>query len=214
MEVLGRTPKGYCAECRRQMSKHYQYGFELDPIINEQVTGYGILYEMGLIGNKHIPKKYLRASYEQRLELLQGLMDTDGTVDKRGRCEITLKSKRLINDVSELLHTLGIKHTIKHKKAVCTNASHNYERDAFRISFMVYADDLIPFKLKRKAERLVSRDSVGVHGKKRRTTETLRRRIIEVKEIESVPVKCISVDSNSHLYLAGKSMVPTHNTEA
>lgn len=166
----------------------------------------GRLNKIGVLKNKHIPKEYLRASVEQRFELLKGLMDTDGTIShSKGRCEITLKSEQLIYDVSELLHSLGIKHTLKEKKTICTNAVGKPAGVAYRISFMVY-DDTPVFKLKRKLNKMVDRTG-------RRTTETERRRIVSVEEVETRPVRCIQVDSPSHLYLAGKAMIPTHNTE-
>nr|WP_295681155.1 terminase gpA endonuclease subunit [uncultured Lachnoclostridium sp.]DAD78536.1 MAG TPA: terminase large subunit [Caudovirales sp. ctCiv1] len=168
-------------------------------------TMYSLLKNINLIGNKHIPKLYLRASYNQRLELLQGLMDTDGHITKRGRCEITLKSYQLIQDVSELLYTLGIKHTLKKKYAICTNSRKQEPILVYRISFLAYSNQPV-FKLSRKKNRMIS-------GKGGRPSETLRRRITNVEAIESRPVKCITVDSPSHLYLAGKQMIPTHNTE-
>lgn len=73
------------------------------------------LAKLNLIGNKHIPAVYLRSDTEQRLELLRGIMDSDGSIGKNGRCEITLKSKKLIDDIFELLSGLGIKHTVKEK---------------------------------------------------------------------------------------------------
>lgn len=177
-----------------------------------EATGHSKLRRLGVLNNKHIPQEYLRGSYEQRLSLLQGLMDTDGAISPRGRCEITLKSKRLIEGISELLHTLGIKHTISEKVARCTNTRRPYECAVYRISFLAYADTPV-FRLKRKLDRMVSRDSLGPNGKPRRTTETLRRRIVKVTPVESRPVKCIMVDSPSHLYLAGEAMIPTHNSE-
>jgi len=52
------------------------------------------LRELNLIKNKHIPEEYLKASIEQRMELLRGLMDTDGYVDKRGQCEFFTEGSR------------------------------------------------------------------------------------------------------------------------
>lgn len=213
MRIVGRTKKGLCAECSRQHRKHWQYGFQMDPVINEQITGYKRLFDLGVLKNKHIPQMYLRASREQRLALLQGLMDTDGTVGKTGICEFVQKSKQLTDDVSELLNSLGIKHVIKAKKASCTYKENRYECEVYRIEFLCYAETPI-FRLKRKFERMVSMYSTGPAGRPRRTSETLRRRIVSIEEAESVPVRCISVGSESHLYLAGKSMIPTHNTEA
>src|SRR5690606_40860660 len=65
-------------------------------------------------------------------------------------------------------------------------------------------DDTPVFKLKRKLER----------QKKKPDSETRAsfRKIVDVQEVESVPVKCIQVDNESKLYLAGKSFIPTHNT--
>lgn len=172
-----------------------------------EITMHKKLHDLGVLKNKHIPIEYLRASYKQRLELLQGIMDTDGTCNKNGRAEIVFKSKRLIEDTSELLHSLGIKHSIKTKNAKCTNSLSEYECTVYRISFLVY-DDMPIFKLKRKLDRMISRND-GY----RRTTETERRKIVDVVEVPTRSVKCIQVDSESHLYLAGKAMIPTHNTE-
>lgn len=75
----------------------------------------------------------------------------------------------------------------------------------WRISFMIY-NDLPVFKLKRHLDRVKSREGC-------RTTETERRRIINVQQVAIRPVCCIAVDSPSHLYLAGKAMIPTHNSD-
>ena len=61
-----------------------------------------------------------------------------------------------------------------------------------------------PFKMKRKVERVF--DSV-------KPSEVNRRRIIGVRLVDTRPVRCITVDSPSSLFLAGKSMIPTHNTK-
>ncbi len=163
------------------------------------------LTDLGVLNNKHIPAEYLRASYSQRMDLLRGIMDTDGSVSKHGRCEITLKSQKLINDVSELLHTLGIKHTLAEKIAKCPTSRGMYECKVYRISFTVYSETRL-FYVEHKQERIKSREGC-------RTTETERRRIVGITEVESRPVKCIGVDSEKHLYLAGREMIPTHNSE-
>ena len=66
-----------------------------------------------LIHNKHIPKKYLRSSINQRLALIQGLMDTDGTCDKRGICLFSQKKKEIIDSFREILSSLGIKSRVR-----------------------------------------------------------------------------------------------------
>ena len=155
------------------------------------------LGNLGLIGNKHIPDIYLRASKEQRLTLLQGLMDTDGYCGLNGHCEIQLTSKKLIDDVYELICSLGIKVCIR------VGISKLYNKDCgekYRLKFLT---EQPVFRLKRKLERQKRADFRGTHN---------RRYIVDAKEIQPEIMKCIQVDSPSHLYLAGESMIPTHNS--
>lgn len=156
-----------------------------------------ILRKESLIKNKHIPQEYLRSSVEQRLALLQGLMDTDGTCDERGQCEFTNVNKTLIFDVQELILSLGIKATIRVGRATL------YGKDCgekYRIKFIT---DLPVFCLKRKADRQKIDDFRGTHQ---------RRYIVSAEQIKTVPTKCIEVDSPDHTYLAGRTLIPTHNS--
>lgn len=152
----------------------------------------------GLTGKKHIPKAYLRGSYQQRLELLQGLMDTDGCCHTSGDCVFTNTSRDLIDGVFELACSLGLKPFIR--GVVPRSKNHAF---GWTVRFMAYKDMPV-FRLKRKLERQKARTIFA------RVTE--RRYIKSVKRVKSVPVRCISVDSLSHLYLIGKAMIPTHNT--
>lgn len=207
--ITGYTKAGHCSECARQQSLHNKWkgikDIRVDPVVYIQKTGSYYLHKLDVHGNKHIPPQYLRATENDRWELLRGIMDTDGSVSKRGRCEITLKSRKLILGVSELLHTLGIKHTLKARNAICTNSPTRQESKVWRISFMTYSDKA-PFSLPRKQERIPARDG-------RRTTETERRRIVDISFIGYRDTRCIEVDSPSHLYLAGRAMIPTHNSD-
>jgi len=161
------------------------------------------LSQLNLINNKHIPEEYLTASIEQRKALLQGIFDTDGYVSKNGIAEITFSSKRLAYDVVELLRTLGIKPFIKEKKIVYNGA----DRKVWKITFVAYKEDEICLMPRKKA-RLKSMSDHNV-----RITEARRRSIISIKQIESVPVKCLAVDSEDKTFLVGKHLIPTHNTE-
>src|SRR5260221_11206888 len=67
----------------------------------------GILRGLGVLGNKHIPARYLRASEPQRRALLAGLLDTDGTVGRTGSVHFAVPSRRLAEDFRELVHSLG-----------------------------------------------------------------------------------------------------------
>lgn len=162
-----------------------------------------LLRENNLFFNKHIPESYLLSSTKQRLELMQGLMDTDGTIDKRGTnlCEFTqsIKHERLINDFSCLLSSFGIKH-----KLICReNKLQNNIYKSIRISFKI-SKNIPCFKLNRKISLINTEKNIPVR--------TLRKTIVKVASIESRPTKCICVDSPSHLYLCGEKNTVTHNS--
>ncbi|PZP58804.1 MAG: hypothetical protein DI604_33105, partial [Delftia acidovorans] len=153
--------------------------------------------DLGSSTKKHIPQQYLRASMEQRLELLRGLMDSDGHADKRGRAEFSCTSRALSEGVAELAASLGYKATLIERPM-----SGLMKYPQYRVAFLAEADRN-PFRLVRKADR------VRLSAK---PTVTRRRKIVNVEKVSSVPTQCISVNSPSHLFLAGKGMVPTHNT--
>lgn len=200
LTTLGRTKKGYCAECARQQSMGFQYGTEVDPVIEPKTFGVH-LADMGLFKNKHIPEEYLRASFEQRVALLQGLMDSDGTCSRRVSYSVFCTTKPgLLKGFRELLWSLGIKHTVR---------SHQPKKGklAYSVSFTTYNDLVQVFRLPRKLEIFKGSD------RKIRPGQTTRRWVRKIEPIESVPVRCIAVDSPDRLYLAGEQMVPTHNTE-
>jgi|LakMenEpi03Aug12_release.lakeMendotaPanAssembly.Ray.scaffolds.fasta_scaffold47850_2 hypothetical protein len=160
---------------------------------------------LGTYRNKHIPTEYLRASFEQRLTLLQGLMDTDGTIDKKGACEISLSDERLATDVLELIRSLGIKasKTVGPASYLAINEETGEKelrrcKDRHRIHFTT---TLPVFHLPRKAERLPT--------KLRETQQWLYIKSIELVPPE--PARCIQVDSPDSTYLCA-GFVPTHNT--
>ena len=171
----------------------------------DQPSFMSCLRSLGLIRNKHIPAMYLRASVSQRLALLQGLMDTDGHCTKRGQCEYSCVSAELTGDVIELITSLGLKPSLYSSDRPA--GKRTYKKRHYRVHFTAYQDFPV-FRLERKLVRLRTSES------RCRTSETFRRRIVSIEPVESVPVRCIEVDTPSHLYLAGRAMVPTHNTEA
>lgn len=154
---------------------------------------------LGVLGNKHIPADYLRASFEQRLALLQGIVDTDGHICDRGHIELTLTCKPLIDGVHEMLATLGIKSTMRESRATIDGKDCG---PRWRIKFIT---ELPVCRLPRRAEKQKRDGFKGTHN---------RRYIVAVEQVDSVPVRCITVDSPNSLYLAGWQMIPTHNTAA
>lgn len=165
------------------------------------------LKQLNLIKNKHIPAEYLLSSYEDRLALLQGLLDTDGSITKKGSAEFYTKSEQLAIEVQALMASLGIKGKITTKditKVYSKGKEKVYNFEEPRRHYKVRCLTTIPIvTLKRKFERLqtalVSPDSQ-------------RHYIQSIEKVETVPVKCIKVDNESHLFLAGNSLIPTHNT--
>lgn len=152
---------------------------------------------------KRVPAAYLRAAPAQRLALLQGLLDTDGFCDAdSGRVEFCSTSEGLASDVVELARSLSFKPVMR-----CGDATINGKRcgTKFRVQFTAHADTPV-FRLSRKADRQ------RPHRPGRRSMSRSRA-IVAVEPVPSVPVRCITVDSPSRLYLAGEAMVPTHNTE-
>ncbi|WP_441976628.1 replicative DNA helicase [Microbacterium sp. 2MCAF23] len=159
-----------------------------------------LLRKVGVLGDKHIPVRYLRASEAQRRELLAGLMDTDGTVVKGvGSCQFSVTSKRLADSVYELIVSLGY-------KCGRTTGRVRGRTEASSVAYILNfstVDDVFHLERKRLAhaqERPSSTLRIG------------RRYVKAVRPIPSVPVRCVQVDNDDHLYLAGESMIPTHNS--
>ena len=166
---------------------------------------------LDVMDNKHVPLPYMRASRWQRLELLRGLMDSDGSITPDGkRCEFSNADRGLVDAVVELLRGLGYKPAVYHGKArrkVFGRDGHIGESAEFwRVSWTAYAEEPM-FRLSRKRMRMRSVENG-------RPWKSRRRRITAIRPVPSVPVRCIEVDSASHLFLCGKSWIPTHNTEA
>ncbi|MEI4271619.1 replicative DNA helicase [Klenkia sp. LSe6-5] len=159
----------------------------------------GLLRSLGVLGDKHIPVAYLRASEAQRRALLAGLLDTDGTVAPSGVVQFAVTSRRLAEDVRELVAGLGYRVTLTTKRVKGrTEASST----CFTLTFST--QDMV-FGLERK--RLVHKER-GT----RSFTVSGSRFITQVRPIASVPVRCIQVAADDHLFLAGRSFIPTHNS--
>ena len=152
----------------------------------------------GLLNNKYIPNEYLYSSYDQRLSLLQGLLDSDGTCNNDGRIEFCTAIPHLADSVCQLVRSLGIKTKINKNKSYLNKKQC---KDRYRITF---STKLPVFRLKRKLNniRLV----------KSQLSRTEHRFITNIIPINSIPMRCITVDSPSHLFLITKSFIPTHNT--
>ncbi|MDT0446009.1 replicative DNA helicase [Streptomyces johnsoniae] len=157
------------------------------------------LRDLGVLRNKHIPMSYLRGSVAQRRALLAGLLDTDGTVTNTGSVQLALTSRSLAEGLRELIVGLGYRCGVRTKPVKGRSVGSS---TAYLITFTP-TDDVFALERKRR-----------VHEERRRPgTAKLGQRVITgVREVASVPVRCVQVDSVNHLYLATRSMVPTHNS--
>jgi hypothetical protein len=157
--------------------------------------------KLGLFGNKHIPQQYLRASRDQRLDLLRGLMDSDGTISKAGQASYSTTLEALRDGVIELINSLGFKASVSESRSTLYGVDHG---PAWSIQFWPF-DNVAVFTLPRKLAR--QRPT-----KARNSPRSTTRQIVEVKRVPSRPVQCIAVESDSHQYLVTRSLIPTHNT--
>ncbi len=173
-------------------------------------SGQAKLRAMGLLKNKHIPPEYLRSDVSDRLALLQGMLDTDGHVDAVGRVEICIKSPRLARDFGELLSSLGIKYGTSEKLVLLKGKGYG---PYHRFCFKGFRDQNL-FLLKRKLNKLKVRPALRINPRTGVCSHTPSEvwTIVKIEPVPSVPTQCVMVDSPSHMYLAGRRMVPTHNS--
>jgi hypothetical protein len=158
------------------------------------------LIALNVRNNKHIPEAYLRASVEQRMDLLRGLMDTDGYAGKDGYAIFSQTQERLALQVVELLRGLGFCPiiTIKPSKidGRVVGQHHN-------VGFSPLGRRV--FGLQRKQARVRT-----TFAKRFRSQGS--RAITAITPVPSRPVRCLTVDSPSSLYLCSTHFIPTHNT--
>jgi hypothetical protein len=114
---------------------------------NDYLAG---LRDLDLISNKHIPKKYLLDSRENRLELLAGIIDTDGHLTKGNTYEVIQKNEFLAEDITELARSLGFYVNNRHKVARMTRKNGTvYSCDVRRMTISGNIHE-IPCRIKRK----------------------------------------------------------------
>jgi hypothetical protein len=109
--------------------------------------------KLNLINNKHIPEIYLKNSQENRLELLAGLIDTDGSIARQAY-EITQKNKNLAEHIVILAKSLGFSTLMKTSIKHCTNSSNKEHKGTYyRISISLnQITPIIPVKCERKKQ--------------------------------------------------------------
>lgn len=155
----------------------------------------GKLNELGLLNNKHIPSLYLRSSHKQRLDLLRGLMDTDGHYNKtRKRFVMRTTQKWQAFDLIELVSSLGWKPTLFNVNCPCNDKIF----PGYDVCFFATEN---PFLIRNQEIELTQlKDNHSF------------RNIESIEMVDTVKTKCIEVDSKTHTFLITRSFIPTHNT--
>jgi replicative DNA helicase len=156
------------------------------------------LRTLGVLGAKHVPQEYLRASERQRRALLAGLMDTDGTVTGTGNLQFCVTSRTLFEGVRELVVSLG------YRCSTTTRRVRGRSEESSTAYILNFTTEDEVFRLDRK--RKLHKERFAANHRE------LPRYVVDVRPVPSVPVRCVEVDNADHLYLAGRSMVPTHNS--
>lgn len=153
----------------------------------------------GVFVDKHIPEKYLRASIQQRLELLAGLVDTDGHVEAHtGRVRFSTCNERLRDGVFDIATALGFRPYIMATEPGLSSSGIQGRKTTWQVGFQPIL--AIPTRIPRKrVNKLALRRRIG---------------IVAVESCADAPGRCIQVDRADGLYLVGRSCVPTHNSEA
>ena len=162
--------------------------------------------------NKYFKPEWLLLSIEDRFELLQGLIDSDGSVSKSGRIEFYNTSKSLADGFFQLAASLGFKprfrvRKVKGKVSTLKNGKYIHSKnDLYVVHFLAYSDVTLS-KLSSKQGNLKTK------GNGTRATEPFQRRIVDVRPVASEPVRCIMVDDAEHQFLCSEAFITTSNTE-
>lgn len=192
-ELMSRfAPEGY--EMRPYNSSGIEYCYRMttrtkpNPLRLE-LERLSVMWKGALV--KAIPSEYIRDSYENRLWLIRGMMDGDGSVEGFGTPSISLSSKQLASDLREVLHSIGAAVTFAPRE---TQGAVSYRMSIRHGSSAEF------FTLKRKSALVCSAKNLK-----------LRRTIKAIIPEGEVPCQCITVAHPSALYLA-EGYVVTHNS--
>ena len=164
------------------------------------------LRELGLQGcvawTKFIPESYLHASTFQRKALLQGLMDTDGTIGKTGSSSYSTTSKKLAEDVQYLVRSLGGIASISSRTPTF---SHKGEKKKGRLAYQVN------IRVKKPSELFLIERKLKRTNDDNQYSANLKLRVMSVEPTTFKEAQCIEVDHPDRLYVTDDFIV-THNT--
>lgn len=195
-----------CGECRGWFTTRKDTGVHYGSFHRESdgLSLHNRLKALGVgpgSGDKHIPEPYWRASMAQRLELLAGIVDTDGHVQQSGkqagtRVRVATTSDRLRDDVWSLARSVGYRPTCWTQEPALSSSGIQRRFPVHYVNFA--ADERLPTRVPRK--RIWRAGRVSRDG------------IVEIRRVEPRPGRCIEVARADGLYLVGRDLQPTHNS--
>lgn len=197
---------------KKNSEKNYNWTFELlesqghkNAWVEDILKDYPELWQTKS-ETKFIPQDYLYGSINQRFDLLAGLLDTDGSIDYKGRINFSTVSPMLRDNIIELCESLGMtcSYLIDKRPEKYTTG------EAYSIHIQAKKEDKIKmFKLKRKLQKAIDYLNNG-----KRSENRDRDSIIKIKETNKyVDMTCFYVDNEEHLFLMN-NYICTHNTRS
>jgi hypothetical protein len=165
-------------------------------------SGKGMLHHHSW--EKFIPVGLKNGLLWERLDVLRGLLDTDGTVDARGRIYFISTSKQLAEDVQFIVRSLGGKARLRNRQTKFTN-KHGDKQNG-RPSYQVriwHPKQSVLFNLSRKKTRCRDSWNGGVE---------LSRELSKIEYIGKKEARCITVSGTYGVYL-GNDFIVTHNSQ-
>jgi predicted phage terminase large subunit-like protein len=186
-------------EAMTQNSRYSVHTVEGETAMNTLFAG-GMrvtLRKIGVLGSKHIPDVYKHSAISQRLQLLAGLIDTDGSVEKSGRVRISNVNARLAGDCLELVRSLGWRANIS------TDPARRERTTGYAGKHAVY---YVHFSPNYEIPTRIPRKAIGA-----RSVRAVNS-IISIRACPPEKGRCIEVERDDGLYLVGKRLTPTHNS--
>lgn len=193
--------KGHIEPCKQQNSgKATTYSIVNTPF-RKMLKNLGVLkdsrYEECANNVKHIPDIYLQGSFEQRLALLRGLMDTDGCITRDGQAIFCNSEPALVETFIKLVHSFGLRATACWNKGVAKQFP-----NARPHAHVTFSAPFCPVTIAHKVERWKTKEPIRWE----------QQRIVSIEEIEVEPMRCLTVAAEDELYCCGHIMTLTSNT--
>lgn len=196
--IISKLRKYLPSDCEVGKTKSSKYGFRIRRVKDGRGRNNSVvlaLRHLSLYGkrseHKFIPEMYKFSSIQDRIDLLRGLCDTDGSCGLRGLVEYSSSSERLANDVLFLVNSLGGRASLTPKKT---------PRLVSHRMVLSLPPTINPFYLERKAKRF----------KRHRIP---RRAIVKIELLtEEKEMVCITVNAKDGLFVASESFIVTHNS--